>query len=202
MAVVKGIILILVLCLPRQQSLAQQGLTQAQGTANAAAPEAQGSMDDELDHAADEDVGPTQPEPPASVIESFFNDLSASTVAQKTEAAMAQGVAFDDPFGKFDGRDKALEHLKNLLGEMRTLNVEVKEEFVSGDETVALWTMTYTNKHLHSGEPVTVDGFTRVRQQNGKIVTLTNQFDLGAAYYEQLPVIGWLVRWAKAKVSA
>lgn len=197
------IVLALLLVLPRQTGLAQQAPAAATApTPPGGTPEGGAeSMDDEIDHAADEDVGPTQPEPPASVIESFFNDLNASTVGQKAEAMMAQTMIFEDPFGRFDGRDKTLEHLKNVLGDMQTINVDVKEEFVSGEETVALWTMTFTNKHLKGGEPVSFDGVTRVRVQNNRIVMQTNQFDLGAAFYEHVPVVGWLVRWVKGKVE-
>ncbi|MCX6111637.1 MAG: nuclear transport factor 2 family protein [Proteobacteria bacterium] len=201
----KGNWIILALCLllaPRQQGLAQQAAPGALPASGVFSSESSDDLSDEdIDHAADEDIGPTQPEPPASAIESFFNDLNAGTVSQKVEAMMTPTVIYEDPFGRYEGRDKALEHLKQLLGSMLTLNVDVKEEFVSGEETVALWTMTLTNRHLASGEQIVFDGVTRVRVQNNKIVAQSSQFDLGAAYYEHLPVIGWVVRWAKGKAA-
>jgi len=202
MVKIKWIVLALLLITPRQQSLAQQPTAESAAEVGGT-PESSGAeaMDEEIDHAAAEDVGPTQPEPPASIIESFFNDLNAGTVSQKVEAMMAPTVVYEDPFGRFEGRDKAMAHLQSILNGMLTINVDVKEEFVSGEETVAVWTMTFTNKRLKSGAPVAFDGVTRVKMQGNKIVMQTSQFDLGAAFYENVPVLGWLVRWVKGKAE-
>jgi len=199
----KWIALALLLMMPRQQGLAQQPASEVAAEVGGT-PESSGAeaMDEEIDHAAAEEVGPTQPEPPASIIESFFNDLNASTVSQKVEAMMAPTVVYEDPFGRFEGRDKAMAHLQGILGGMQTINVDVKEEFVSGEETVAIWTMTLTNKRLKSGDPVVFDGVTRVKMQGDKIVMQSSQFDLGAAFYENVPVVGWLVRWVKGKAES
>ena len=199
----KWIALALLLMMPRQQGLAQQPASEVAAEVGGT-PESSGAeaMDEEIDHAAAEEVGPTQPEAPASIIESFFNDLNASTVSQKVEAMMAPTVVYEDPFGRFEGRDKAMAHLQGILGGMQTINVDVKEEFVSGEETVAIWTMTLTNKRLKSGDPVVFDGVTRVKMQGDKIVMQSSQFDLGAAFYENVPVVGWLVRWVKGKAES
>ena len=199
----KWFALALLLMMPRQQGMAQQPASEVAAEVGGT-PESSGAeaMDEEIDHAAAEEVGPTQPEAPASIIESFFNDLNASTVSQKVEAMMAPTVVYEDPFGRFEGRDKAMAHLQGILGGMQTINVDVKEEFVSGEETVAIWTMTLTNKRLKSGDPVVFDGVTRVKMQGDKIVMQTSQFDLGAAFYENVPVVGWLVRWVKGKAES
>jgi hypothetical protein len=137
-----------------------------------------------------------------SVIDGFFTDLQLANVQQKVEGFYAPTAVYEDPVGRFEGRDQILAHLKQQLGGVQSLAIDVKEEFVSGDETVALWTMTVTHKDLNSGEPLTIDGATHVRSQAGLVTYQRDYYDLGALVYENVSVVGRLVRWVKGKLVA
>jgi ketosteroid isomerase-like protein len=188
MRIASSLLLPLLLLAPAAAPLAGQVETDP-----GAAAEEEGLADDDEEDAA---LGATP-----SVIDAFFNDLQLANVQQKVEGFYAPIAAYEDPMGRYEGRDQILAHLKDLLGGVQSLGVDVKEEFVSGDETVALWTMTLSHKDLRSGEPLTVDGVTHIRMAGGLVTYQRDYYDLGALVYENVPVVGALVRWVKGKLG-
>jgi len=137
---------------------------------------------------------------PTSLLEAFFYDLNASTLEPKVLGTYAFNVVYEDPTGHFENRDNLLSHLKTLISGVTALNVNLKEEFVSGDETVALWTMTLASNRLHGGEPFVIEGSSHIRIKDGKVVYQRDYYDLGGAVYEQVPVLSMFVRWVKGKL--
>lgn len=143
---------------------------------------------------------PEVAEPQPSAIDSFYDGLTAETAGAKVDGLYGPQVVYEDPFGRIEGRVQLADHYKKLLHGVQNLAVDVKEEFVSADETVAIWTMTFSHKSLNGGEPVVVDGVTHVRIVDGKIVGQKNYFDLGEMVYERTTIVGSIVRWVKGKI--
>ena len=139
-------------------------------------------------------------EPQPSAIDSFYDAMTAENAVAKVDSFYGPQVVYEDPFGRVEGRVQLASHYKKLLAGVQTLAVDVKEEFVSADETVAVWTMTFTHGSLNDGEKVVVDGVTHVRIVNGKVVGQKNYFDLGGMVYENTTVVGWVVRWVKKRI--
>jgi limonene-1,2-epoxide hydrolase len=151
----------------------------------------------QADAAETPDEGGGEPEP--SAIDTFYDGLTAENAVAKVEGFYAPQVLFEDPFGRVEGKDQVAAYYKKVLAGVLTLQVDVKEEFVSADETVAVWTMTFTHKSLATGERISVDGVTHVRMADGKVIGQKNYFDLGALLYENVPILGSFVRWIKGK---
>ncbi len=139
-------------------------------------------------------------EPQPSAIDSFYDGMTAENAAAKVDSFYGPQVVYEDPLGRVEGRVQLADHYKKLLAGVQNLVVDVKEEFVSADETVAVWTMTFTHKSLNDGEPIVVDGVTHVRVVGGKIVGQKNYFDLGEMVYEHTTIVGSIVRWVKKKI--
>lgn len=150
--------------------------------------------------AASEEVAKADAEQEASsLLADFYQDLKLENLRQKVEQTYAPTAVREDPTGSFDGRDRILGYYQGLLGSMESFEAEIKDEFVSGDETIALWHMRI--KHASLGaEPVVVEGVSHLRIHAGRIVSQRDYFDLGAAYYEHLTMIGSVIRWLKAKL--
>ena len=65
------------------------------------------------------------------------------------------------------------------------------------------WTMTFSHPRLRGGAPVTVEGATRLAfDEEGKVCLHRDYFDLGAMLYEQLPLLGAVVRTLKGRLGA
>jgi limonene-1,2-epoxide hydrolase len=137
----------------------------------------------------------------SSPIDEFLNGTTSDNLKAKVDKFYAKDAEVVDPFGTFEGKDEVLAHLEKLYDGLESVSYEIKAEFVSGDETVALWTMTLLHKRLKSGETITVDGVSHVRFVDGKAVQQRDYYDLGALLYENTPVVGGMVRWVKGKAE-
>jgi len=136
----------------------------------------------------------------SSPLDDFLADLSSANLTQKAEQYYNPAATYEDPFGRWQGRDALAAHLNALLGSLQTVSLDVTSEFVSGDETVALWTMTFTHSRLHGGEPLEMHGVSHVKLLDGKIISQRDYYDLGIIY-ENLPFIGRIVRWVKGRIT-
>jgi ketosteroid isomerase-like protein len=92
-------------------------------------------------------------------------------------------------------------YYEHMFAEVETFEAEVKSEFQSGDETVALWTMTVKHGALEGGKAITVDGVSYLKFENGKAVHHHAYYDGAALVYEHVPVVGFLVGMVKDKVA-
>ena len=139
---------------------------------------------------------------PTSKIYDFFNDTNKDNMKEQVEKFYAPSAVFEDPFTKVTGRDRLLSYYEGLYKELDSISFDIKTEFQSGDETVAIWTMTMKHKNLAGGEAVVVDGVSFVRFENDKAVYHRDYFDAGALLYEHVPILGSIVRWLKGKMAA
>lgn len=144
--------------------------------------------------AAGQDVGN------AAAIDDFLNATNAANLKERVDAFYARDVRFEDPFGTVEGRDGLLTYYKKLFDGIESVSFEIKEEFVSGDETVALWTMNLKHRSLNGAEAVSVDGVSQFRFAGNQVVFQHNYFDAGAVVYENVTFVGMLVRWVKKQV--
>jgi limonene-1,2-epoxide hydrolase len=134
-----------------------------------------------------------------SLLTEFYHGITAENLRQKVEGLYTTSAVREDPIGSFEGRDRILAHYQNLFEGMSSLEVDVKDEFLSGDETIAVWQMRVKHAGLGS-EPVVIDGVSHLRVQSGRIVFQRDYFDLGAAVYEHVTLVGSIVRWVKGKL--
>lgn len=174
---------------PAEGSAPVEGIAPVEGEAAAPA------------EAAEVDPAMVSAEEHGSAIDEFFNGSSKENIKERTAEFYAVDAVLEDPFGKFEGREAIAQHLAALYDGIESITFEIKSEFVSGDETVALWTMTLAHGKLNGGEPITVDGVSHVRFAVGKAVAQRDYYDLGALLYENTTIVGRIVRWVKSKAA-
>ena len=63
------------------------------------------------------------------------------------------------------------------------------------------WTMSYRHPRLAGGELIRVEGCSYLLWSNGKVYRHRDYFDAGALLYEQLPLLGTVIRWLKRRLS-
>lgn len=175
--------------------LAQEGAPQEPAEA---ALEADGGFDEDADSPSAAGAAEEAEQGP-SLLTEFYHGITADNLRQKVEGLYTMSAVREDPIGSFEGRDRILAYYQSLFEGMSSLEVDVKDEFLSGDETIAVWQMRVKHAGLGS-EPVVIDGVSHLRVQSGRIVFQRDYFDLGAAVYEHVTLVGSIVRWVKAKL--
>ena len=71
-----------------------------------------------------------------------------------------------------------------------------------GNEAWLSWVMIFAHPRIAGGRPVRVEGATRLQFDAwGKVCLHRDYFDLGAMLYEQLPLLGPVVRAIKGRLG-
>lgn len=130
----------------------------------------------------------------------FFNAFSRETL-DLADAFYDKDVVFRDPITDLKG----LEALKAYYASMYENVISIRFDFTDGVETedtvAAFWTMELRARGLRGGEPIRVVGASHIRfgGREGKVVYHRDYFDMGAFIYENVPVVGPVIRYIKGR---
>jgi hypothetical protein len=132
---------------------------------------------------------------PNSTPESVANQTSADLVASRlveayqslghgdstlVEALYADDIYFEDPTQGTQGKAALM---------------------LSSDADVFIsWTQIFTHKKLAAGKTIRVEGSTYLKTRSGKIYYQRDYFDLGAVVYENLPIIGPIIKRLRSRI--
>ena len=115
----------------------------------------------------------------------------------------ADEVIFIDPAHRIEGLAALSDYFAALYQRLAYCRFVITSQQQQGRQAWLGWTMTFSHPRLRGGKPVTVEGATRLElDEEGKVCLHRDYFDLGAMLYEQLPLIGPLVRTIKGRLGA
>lgn len=115
----------------------------------------------------------------------------------------ADEVIFIDPAHRVEGLAALSDYFAALYQRLAYCRFVITSQQQQGRQAWLGWTMTFSHPRLRGGKPVTVEGATRLElDEEGKVCLHRDYFDLGAMLYEQLPLIGPLVRTIKGRLGA
>ncbi|MGB0230941.1 MAG: nuclear transport factor 2 family protein, partial [Pseudohongiellaceae bacterium] len=72
---------------------------------------------------------------------------------------------------------------------------------VNDTDVFMTWTMFLNHPKLSGGETVRVEGASYLRTRNGKVYYHRDYFDLGAMLYENVPLLGRVIRKLKSRLG-
>ncbi|MGL6408718.1 nuclear transport factor 2 family protein [Aeromonas veronii] len=115
----------------------------------------------------------------------------------------AEQVVFTDPAHRIEGLAALGNYFTALYQRLAYCRFVITSQQQQGRQAWLGWTMTFSHPRLRGGEPVTVEGATRLEfDEAGKVSQHRDYFDLGAMLYEQLPLLGPVVRTIKMRLGA
>lgn len=100
------------------------------------------------------------------------------------EQLYAFDMVFKDPIQEVRGLPDFLAMNRRLLGKMKSLHWDIHLATSAGDVVLLEWTMTGRPK---LGPAVSVDGMTRARTRDGRIVDHRDYWDLGELGASMVP---------------
>jgi ketosteroid isomerase-like protein len=129
----------------------------------------------------------------------FFDKLSMENMGLVDEFYHTN-VHFIDPVGEVKGSAQIKKYYENMYQNVKELRFDFSEFHVAGDTVVGVWKMTLKTDKLKSGEEIVVDGNSVIKfDQDGKAVYHRDYFDMGAFVYENIPVVGYVIRNIKSR---
>ena len=135
-------------------------------------------------------------------IESLFNNFNKDTL-HLADAFYDPDVVFRDPIVELKGRDRLKAYYADMYENVTSIRFDFSGGIEGEDEAVVFWTMEVRAKGFKGGEPVLLDGSSHIKfgGASGKAVYHRDYFDMGAFVYENIPVLGSIVRYTKKRLS-
>jgi hypothetical protein len=112
-----------------------------------------------------------------------------------------QDVIFEDPIHRIESLDHLYQYFKGLYQNLSFCDFIIEEVIFENSSAAIYWKMTYKHNKLNKGKSVTVFGNSLIKAQDNKVIYHRDYLDLGIMLYEQLPIIGKLIRWIKLKAA-
>ncbi len=138
----------------------------------------------------------------ASVIERFvdiYQSLTADTVDQLDEV-YHQKIVFEDPVHKLTGLIAVKQYMKKMYANLTSYQAEITEVVEQNSVAYVNWKLVFNHPKLNSGKSITLKGVSRL-EFDDKIFSHIDYFDLGSMLYEQLPLLGAVIRTVKRKAA-
>ncbi|NMT63675.1 nuclear transport factor 2 family protein [Marinobacter orientalis] len=126
----------------------------------------------------------------------LFNSLCAGDMAGLS-SVYSDNVRFTDPFSSVEGIDELTEYFAGAYANVISCGFDFGEPVISGENVCIPWVMHLQHRRIRKGKPVKVDGISQLAIRNGHVAFHRDYFDAGQLLYENLPVMGGVIRWIR-----
>lgn len=130
----------------------------------------------------------------------LFNELDAGNL-NKLASVYSENVRFEDPFSSVDGLDQLNHYFAGAYGNVLSCHFEFGEPVVNGENVGISWVMHLRHKRIRRGREILVDGMSRLVIRDGKVTRHRDYFDIGQLLYENLPLLGPIIRWIRKQAG-
>jgi hypothetical protein len=132
----------------------------------------------------------------------FFNALNPETM-DLVDIFYHSDAKFIDPIGRHDGVVSIKNYYRSIYGPVTEIHFSFDEPFMSKDQLALPWKMTFCSSKLNRGEPIVVDGLSRIKfhPETHQAIYHRDYFDMGEMVYEKVPVLGFFIRWIKGRLK-
>ena len=129
-----------------------------------------------------------------------YEKLGTDNLAE-LQQIYADKVVFEDPMHRFDGLEALMAYFEDLYTHLKECDFKVVECFHSDNQAALYWRMSYVHPRLNKGKRVTVEGHTLIKGEGEQVVFHRDYLDIGAMLYEQVPLLGFLVKAIKKRAG-
>ena len=136
-------------------------------------------------------------------LQTYFDGMTAASVRDQTATVYAPEGYLNDTLVGITGAAAIQAYFAHTIERSRVLRVEFLERAPAGTDWYVRWQMTVEADGLNGGQPVVSYGVTQFRfDAQGRVLIHKDFWDAGSGLYEQLPVLGALVRRVRGIVEA
>ena len=90
----------------------------------------------------------------------------------------------------------------NYAGMVPVLIQAIKEQQQVNDNGFLTWTMTLEHPKLQKGKTICVNGVSHLKFRDGQVIYHRDYFDLGEMLYENLPLLGSVIKAIKQRLGS
>ena len=112
-----------------------------------------------------------------------------------------QDIVFIDPMHRLTGFEQLKDYFNQLYKKLSYCDFKIEHVIAHDSEAAIYWQMSYQHPRLNSGKIVIVQGSSHLKGVGDKVVYHRDYLDLGAMLYEQLPLLGRVIRTLKNRAA-
>ena len=132
-----------------------------------------------------------------SRVEHFLEKLNALTydnVDQILPQVYTQEIEFIDPVKSIHTLTELSQYFSEMYQGVVHCHFSARECIYQQDRYALEWEMNFRHKKLAKGQDILVDGISHLRFQDQLVSYHRDYYDLGALIYEQVPLLGMLIK--------
>jgi steroid Delta-isomerase len=131
----------------------------------------------------------------------YFETLTAESVERMNEF-YTEDAYFRDPFHEVTGLANIRPIFAHMYVAMHEPRFVILERVIQGDSVVLTWDFTFRIKKLKPELPRKIHGMSLLKlAPDGRVRWHRDYWDAAGELYEQLPLVGGLMRWLKRKLG-
>jgi len=130
----------------------------------------------------------------------FYSELNKDNLS-RFEEIYHSSIVFEDAAHRIEGYAALLSYFQNLYQNVDRCQFGIAEQYQCGSAGFLTWTMQLQHPRLAGGNQIDVKGISHLKFDDGKVVYHRDYFDLGEMLYEQLPLLGSVIRAIKQRLG-
>ncbi|MDK8464399.1 nuclear transport factor 2 family protein [Marinobacter sp. SS13-12] len=130
----------------------------------------------------------------------LFNNLCAGNMAE-LGSVYSDNVRFTDPFTTVRGIDELTEYFTGAYANVISCGFDFGDPVINGEDVCIPWVMHLQHKRILKGKAVKVDGISQLVIREGRVLSHRDYFDAGQLLYENLPIMGGVIRWIRSQAG-
>lgn len=112
-----------------------------------------------------------------------------------------QEVIFEDAAHRLEGWNELESYFAALYTNVNRCDFDIQEQQQSGDSGFLTWQMTLEHPKLSKGAVIHVNGVSHLKFAQGRVIYHRDYFDLGEMLYENLPLLGSVIKTIKQRLG-
>ena len=121
--------------------------------------------------------------------------------SSKVADLYAEDIYFEDPTQGIQGKSALMSHIDSTFLNIENFSFKSHKTLAGDTDVFISWTQIFTHKRLAGGKTIRVEGSTYLKTRNGRIYYQRDYFDLGAVVYENLPIIGAVIKRLRSRLK-
>lgn len=127
-------------------------------------------------------------------LQGYYREITRPNVERLTQQVYAEDAYLCDTLHIARGADQIEAYFLKTADRVNSMQVSILDYSASGREVYTRWAMTIAADDLADGQPVTSYGISHFRfDADGKVILHQDFWDASAGFFEQLPVLGWVI---------
>jgi ethanolamine utilization protein EutA (predicted chaperonin) len=131
---------------------------------------------------------------------SVYSSLKADNLASLATIYHPE-VEFVDPMHKVKGLVALEDYFQQLYQNVISCDFVIEQLLESQNQAAIYWTMTLRHSALAGGTRIKVEGHSQLQMVDNLVIYHRDYFDLGAMLYEQVPLLGAVVKYIKQRAG-